>query len=136
MRKELIEAGVFGAVDGIGLAIGLLLVLGPKGILAAAAANAAAEFAGMSSGEWLSRRGEPLRIPVALANGFAAAVGALLPIVAYVVAGVPAAIGVLIASVVWIAWSTPSKPWWKSWVETFSIVGIVTLIVYAVSFLV
>lgn len=131
--SRFVQQATAGSVDGLGLAVGLLLVLGGHALLLAAVANASAEWAGMAAGQWLSLRGRPMRTSGALANGTAAAVGALLPVLAYLAFGVPGAVVALLGSAVLIAAVTPSQPAWRSWVETFSIIAVVTCVVWVSS---
>ena len=134
-RKEaILSSATMGSIDGIGLAIGLLLVLGHNGILAAGAANAGSEFAGMASGQYLSTRGQRYRFVSAISNGGAAVIGVLIPIFAFELAGVVGAIVAL--ALLWIdmAMMMPSRPWWRSWIETSVTIGIVVLVDILVKF--
>lgn len=130
-RRPLVAAVTFGSVDGIGLAIGICLVLHGKAaavLIAAAAANAAAELAGMASGQWLSTPGEALRVPRSLANGAGAFLGALAPVLALALAGPWAAIVVLVGMALLIAHAMPSEPYWRSYLDT----GVTLALVIAV----
>lgn len=137
--REVTRSAVFGGVDGLGLAIGVVLVLHGKAVailVAAGAANAAAELAGMAAGQWLSSRDETLRVPRALANGLGAFAGALLPVIALALGGPYAALGVLLALAVLIAHAMPSDPAWRSWAETGATLAIVAGVVAITSLVV
>lgn len=130
-KRSVIPAALMGGVDGLGLAIGVLVVLGGKAgavLAAAAAANAGAELAGMSSGQYLSTRGEPYRIHKAAANGIGAAGGCLLPVIAFIGLGAPGCAAVLVAMVILMCAAIPSKPWYRSFIETFITVAIVAAV--------
>lgn len=96
------QPAVFGAADGVTIALGLLVTLTgqPHAMLRAAIGAGLAEFVGMTAGQWLSDSGGGFA--AALANGGAACAACLVPALpALAGGGLPAVIAsyVLVAAV-------------------------------------
>jgi hypothetical protein len=102
MLRAVRQQSVFGAADGVTLALGLIVSLSgqPHAIVKAALGAGLAELVGMTAGAWLSDSGSGF-VP-ALANGGAAFLACLVPALPYV-----ALSGVAVAAV--IAWLRPEK---------------------------
>jgi VIT1/CCC1 family predicted Fe2+/Mn2+ transporter len=136
--KLLRKQAVFGAADGVTIALGLVVsVTGhPDALVHAALGAGLAELVGMTAGAWLSDSGEGFR--PALANGAAAFLACALPAVPYAVThGLAALVSSLllvavIAAV--ISWLRPEKGV-LAIAQTYGILLVAAALCYAASFI-
>jgi hypothetical protein len=102
-RHPLIAPTVFGAADGVTIALGLIVsVTGmPHALFHAALGAGLAELVGMTAGQWLSDKESGFW--VALANGGAACAACILPAVPYLAGSGPLIITASLALVALVA---------------------------------
>ena len=133
LRKQ----AVFGAADGVTIALGLVVSVSghPDALVHAAIGAGLAELVGMTAGAWLSDSGEGFR--PALANGAAAFLACALPAVPYLLAhGLVALLSSLLVVAVIagvISWLRPEKGA-LAIVQTFGILLLAALLCWAASF--
>lgn len=134
--STLTRQATFGAADGIVLALGFIVSLTaePHALVRAAVAAGLAEFAGMTSGAWLSDTSAGFR--PALANGGAALAACVIPAAPYAVASgtgalVPSLVLVIFVAGV-IAWLRPERGV-LAWVQTFGILAAAAVLCWGAS---
>ena len=127
---------VFGAADGVTIALGLLVSLAgqPHALIRASAGAALAELVGMTAGAWLSDEAAGWR--PALANGaaaFAACIAPALPYAAMRGAGALACSLGLIAAVASVIAVLRPERGVLAWVQTYGILAVAAALCAAAS---
>jgi hypothetical protein len=102
-RRPLIAPTVFGAADGVTIALGLIVSLTgqPHALFHAAVGAGLAELVGMTAGQWLSDNSGGLR--AAVANGGAACAACVIPALPYLAGSGPLIMGGSLALVAAVA---------------------------------
>ena len=137
LSRSLQRPAVFGAADGIVLALGFIVSFAaqPHALVRAAVAAGLAELVGMTSGAWLSDTSAGF-LP-ALANGGAAFAACVVPAVPYMVTSGPVALAVSLALVAGvagvIAWLRPEKGA-LAVVQTYGVLAVAAALCYGASF--